>query len=781
MYRSYLTIFFRNALKHKAFTVLNLLSLIIGITSCILIALWVNDELSYNTEIPELSNVYQLYEEQHYDGGNSFFTYYTPGPAAKELMTKFPEVEYAARNSENFNSAVIKVGEKLFREIDISFADTEFFKIISPQVVAGDLNNALQAKGTAVITSSIAKKFYGEDFLSKDIIGSSIKLNNEFSYRVDAIIEDPANVTYPGNIFLEFTAIEDIWGWTGYTSWGNNFSMTYMKLHDGTDPIAFGEKVKTLIRDNMEESITDCFIKPMSDVYLYDLEGGGKIEYIKIFVVIGILILAIAVINFVNLSTARSGLRSKEVGVKKSFGASKPQLVKQFMIESFLISICAAIVSILMVYPLLPYVNLVTGKAMSFNPVEPIFLVSALGITVMTAFLAGIYPAFFMSQFRPIEIMKGKVSIKGGLLRKSLVVFQFAVSVLLVVSGIVIFKQFEHIQNKNIGMDKDNVVYFEVPFADKIDVFKQEVSDNPQVVSVTASNNNPVRTGMSTSNVHWQRKDPDTQVNVAFLSIDYNFINTMGMELVEGRDFSKSFGADSTNFIINESLAKLVNPDGALGESIEMHGRKGKVVGIVKNFNFSKVTSEISPMIFKLDPVNTNLILTHIAKTTPETIAGLQSSWEAVYPELPFELNFVDKEFQMMYEDEARLSKLALSFSIISGLIACLGLFGLVNFMAQQMMKEISIRKVLGANEWSLIAKLSSRFIKWVALANLIGLPIAYFIMDNWLSDYTYRISVSAGILMSAFFISILITLLTTIHKSWITARLNPTVVLRNE
>ncbi|MEQ9426045.1 MAG: ABC transporter permease [Cyclobacteriaceae bacterium] len=785
MLKNFLITSIRSLKKQRLFSVVNILGLTIGLTTSILILLWVQDEVSYDNFHSEINQIYRVYEWQTYSGGNSFPTYSTPGILADALGDKYPEIEASAQFSPIYSDLVFTYENNLFYESEGYFTGPEIFEIFSFQFLVGNPENCLTRPRTLVLNRDLAERYFGEDWENKNILGKSILIANQWQYEVSAVVENyPDNSVFKFDFMVPFESVGELWSWDSFMEWGSNYTNTYVRLAKGTDADNLARKIVDLVKQNDEAAVVDLYLFPFAESYLYKLSGGGRIEYVRIFSAIAFFILIIACINFMNLSTAKSGTRSKEVGIRKSIGARKGHLILQFLLESLVIAFSSLLITLVLIHLVLPSFNNLTGKSIAIAYTQWTYFTGIFMITLITGILAGSYPAFYISSFKPTEVLKGIIKLKGTHLRKFLVVLQFALSVLLIVSTIVINKQLDFMKNLEVGFQRENLIYFEVgdSFEKRYRLLQNEFASIPEIENVTATMQLPISVGNSTSNIQWAGQDPNETILINIMRVHYDFFDTFKMQIVEGRDFSEEFSTDSANFVINETFARLMGDENPVGNTIRMWGNDGKIVGVVKDFNFQSFNENIEPMIFRLDVDFTETVVARVhSNHLPTTLSQIEEAWTRSNPDLPFEYRFVDQEFEELYQREAMTSKL---FNIFSGLaifISCLGLFGMAAFTAEQMRKEISIRKVLGATIQGIILLFSKVFTKWVIVANIIALPFAWYIMELWLADYAYRIQIDGWILGLALAVSLSIALFTITYQSVKTAVANPVDSLRRE
>lgn len=787
MIKNYIITTLRSIKNQKLFSFLNILGLAIGLSASLVIMLWVQDELQRDNSFKDQSLLYRVYERQQYSGGAPFLTYNTPGPLADELKMRFPEITKATRFSGTHTTVIFNYEDKVFEESQGYFADQDAVDMFDMEVLQGNEKDLLTRPRSIVLTESLTQKYFGDFWKSQEILGKSIVLNNQWSYQITGIVKDPpAHTSFSYEYLIPFVAIEDVWGWKdGYMDWGNNYTATYLKLTDSESADVLDSNVRGLIKERLEGAVIDLYLNPLSKVYLYDLNGeGGRIVYVRIFTGIAFLVLFIACINFMNMSTAKAGVRSKEVGIRKSIGATRQQLIAQFLGESVLLALLSLVVSIGIVYLVLPYFNEITSKSIYLDFTRLDLWVSLTAIVLATGLLAGSYPAFYMSAFRPFDAFKGIVKAKGALVRKVLVITQFSLSILLILGSVVIYQQLDFMQQKKLGYVKENVIFFPIKedFEQRFKILKDQMLTLPEVRQMTATESIPVGMHNSTSQITWTGKDPNATLQAHFIQVDYDFLETLGMELVEGRDFSPELRGNVPNYIVNEAMIDLMGEEGYAGASFSMWREKGNIVGVVKNFNFKSLAHQIEPLVLKLEPTRTRTVMVRLSNAQMQnTLAKLESIWEKVCPGLPFNYRFLDETYGSLYRAEQTISTLTAWFAALAVIVSCLGLLGLAAFMAGQMRKEVGIRKVVGASVISIVWLFSKAFVKWIIVSNLIALPLAYMIMTDWLQNYTYRKSIGIDLMAGTFAFSLLLALLTVLYQSLKTAHTNPAEVLASE
>ncbi|MBF9253436.1 ABC transporter permease [Pontibacter sp. 172403-2] len=787
MFKNYLKMAYRNLMRHKVFSLINILGLALGMTCSILILLWVQDEISFDRFHADADNLYRVMEIQHYPGGDDLTIDANPGPLAEALEAELPEVKHAVRSTTWDWKQLFTLNDKVLK-VNGRYADPEFFEMFSFPLLHGDAAQALKQPNSVVISETVAKQFFDSP---ADAMGKIFKINNDKSYKVTGVFKD-----VPKNSSMQFDYVMPVADWINspgndwLNGWESNALRTFVQLQPGTDIDALNAKIRPIIKNHSKDSKTELFVQPVKDMYLHGdfrsgKEGGGRIEYVRLFIVVAIFILVIACINFMNLATARSAKRAKEVGVRKAIGASRPALIRQFMVESVLVAFLALFVAVNLVGILLPQFNDLTGKFIELNLTDPQFILLLLAVAVLTGVISGSYPAFFLSAFDPAIVLKGTIKLNKNVavFRKGLVVFQFILSALLIISTLVVYLQLHYIRTKNIGLNRENLVYvpIEGEINNRYEVIKRELLNTPGVLAVTAANQNPLMVGNSTGSVSWKGKDPNADILFSVMTVDYDFLKTMGITLKEGRSFSKEYGTDTAAFIVNEEAARLMQMKNPVGEWLQW-GNEGHIIGVIKNFHSTSIHVPTQPVILRLQPKEENTLFARIAPgQTTEALGAMEKILKRYNPAFPFEYHFMDDDFERMYKSEAIIGALTKYFAGIAIFISCLGLFGLALFTAEQRTKEIGIRKVLGASVSSIVLMLSKDFLKLVLIANLIALPLGWYFMSGWLNDYADRTELSWWIFAAAFVATFLIAMLTLSFHAIKTAVATPVTSLRTE
>jgi putative ABC transport system permease protein len=770
MLRNYLKIAFRNLVKSKVYSAINIAGLSIGMACTLLIGLWVLDEFSFNKGYKDGDRIYFI---RLTDGIST--SEIMPGPLAEALKKDIPSVEKVTKFTVWSNDFLLRAGQRISKKTGI-YATEDFFDIFQYPLIQGNPSLAIQSPNNIIITRNTAQTLFGRI----DAVGQTLRLNNDKYYRVGAVIDNvPPNSSVQFDWIVNFTVSEEDW----MKTWGSRSFLTYLKLKPNTTPSQTEASMKGLLKRYLPDNKEVPVLQPISDTYLYGnyVNGkpvGGRISYVHTFSLVGLLILLIACVNFMNLSTARSTKRAKEVGVRKVVGASRWSLVSQYFGESILLSLLSAIIAVFLVTSLLPAVNQAVDKQLNIDFLSPsIWLYIGLLVGV-TSLLAGLYPALFLSAMQPFKVLKGdfvKVS-SGATFRKSLVVFQFSLSLFFIVGMLIISRQMAYIRTKQLGLDRQNIIHLPVEgeLREKMETFRQELQRSNAIRSVTTAGELPIHIG-STTSLDWPGKDPKQDGSVIATKVGLDFAKTLDIQFVAGRDFQP---ADTMNCIINESTARMMNLKNPVGTEIN----KGHIIGVVRDFHSSSFHEPIRPLLLTYYPKWTNdfLIKTSPGKTA-EALTIIEQLTHQLNPGYPFTYHFLDESFEKLYRSETMVNKLINFFGVLAILISCLGLFGLATFSAEQRTKEIGVRKVLGASVASVVTLLSTDFLKLVLIAILLASPLAWWAMNQWLQGFVYKVDIEWWIFALAGLLSIGIALLTVSFQSIKAALMNPVKSLRSE
>jgi putative ABC transport system permease protein len=778
MFKNYLVVAWRNLKKGKAYSALNILGLAVGMAVFILILLFVRYELSYDRYHENGRNIYRVVQEQpgnYYLGSNVFAV--TPGPLAAAMVQDFPEVLKATR-IDDWSDVLVRVGEKTFLEKKVHWSDPQTFEIFSFPIIRGDRASALKNPSSVLLSESAAARLFGyADPVGRTIIMQAYEMDSEF--RVAGVFRNiPVNSHFVMDIVAPFETMGKIQE-IDLTRWGSNSYYTYVLLRDGADPRALEAKLVPFIAKyeaergwKHEDQHSRYFLQALNRIHLhsranFDMGLIGDARFVLLFASIAVLVLVIACVNYMNLATARSLKRAREVGLRKVVGAGKAQLVRQFLGDSVALTSSAVILAVGLVLAALPSFRAFVERDIAFNPFRDLALMPALVfLAAVVGVVAGSYPAFFVSAFRPVAALKGSGAsrAKGRGFRNALIVFQFAASIALIVCTLGVRNQLRYIRNTDMGYDRDQILVL-VPrggIRTGLEAFKTELRRNPAVLGVASSSCLPNNVTSSTS-ANWPGRPEDLEIPIYLIEADYDFADLYGLKLSQGRDFSRDFPSDARGaFLINESAQKALGWDDPVGREFSHNQRNkatGKIVGVLKDFHMHSLHLPIMPLYVFLDPARTNRISIKIrGGNISETLAFVRKTWERFAPEYPFEFSFFDEIFDRAYRVERRLGTMFSAFAGLAVLIACLGLLGLASFTAEQKTKEIAIRKVLGASSSGIVVLLSREFLKWVVAANLVAWPIGYFAMRTWLQNFAYRIdltiSMFLGSALAAFFIA---------------------------
>ena len=790
MLKNYLKIAWRNLIKSKAHSFINIAGLSVGLACSLLILLWVQNELSIDQYHTNGKRLYSVYERQYVDN-KILGQYGTPGLLPEELKKQIPEIE-ASTGISYGDENTFQVGDKILK-MNGTDAGADCFKMFSIPLLQGDVQTALNSPVSMAISRKMAVAFFGSPAAA---MGKTIRYDNRKNFTVTAVYEDLPNTASQKYDFLM--------NWYNYIDenqwakdWGNNGPSTIIMLRADADPDAVEKKI-THFLDNLYKGqkkgtfTEELGLQRFGDGYLHgNFENGkiegGRIEYVRLFTIVAIFILLIACINFMNLTTARSVKRAREIGVRKVVGAVRSVLIKQFIGESMLVTALAVAVSLILLVLLLPMFNQITHKEIELPFGQPLFWLKLAGITLITGLVSGSYPALFLSSFNPVKVLKGALKLDSGttMFRKGLVIFQFALSVILITATIIVSRQMAYIQSKNLGYDRENLIYIPMSgeLISKYSTFKDEVLRMPGIQSVTRISNTPTNIQNWTGDVQWEGKDPNVVVQFTQVSVGYDFVKTMKLKMEAGRDFSKAFATDSIGYLINEAALKRVKYADPIGKSLTFWGKKGTIVGVIKDFHFASMHEAIKPLVIRLreDEKYGNVLVKTQPGKTREALAGLESLCKQINPEFPFTYNFSDQEYQKLYQNEQIVTMLSNAFAFLAIFISCLGLLGLAMFTAEQRIKEIGIRKVLGASVGSLLALLSLEFLVLVVIALMIALPVSWYSMSKWLQGFAYRTTMQWWMFGMAGGIIIIVAMLTVSFQAIKAALVNPIKSLRSE
>ncbi|MEP6949771.1 MAG: ABC transporter permease [Ginsengibacter sp.] len=810
MIKNYFKIAWRNLMKYKFISFINLFGLTVGLTCCLLITTYILNELSYDTYNKNAKNIYRVTRSfNNQDGVVSLNLSTVSPPFGYYFPSDFPEIQKMTRLL-NGGTTPLKYKEKLINEPDVYFADENLFNVFTLNVVKGDPKTALKDPFSVMLSEDVAKKYFGNE----DPLNKVLRASNQFDVKVTGVYKAfPANsFMHPGTL-ISFNTLRDsaVYGEKNLqTNWGNNSFFTFLVLPDHYDPQKMLARFPAFLDNRMSKQysgkqaskFTSLGLQKLTDIHLYshtdyEAEPNGDITRVYIFGAIALFILLIACINYMNLSSARSVLRAKEIGIRKVAGARRKELIFQFLSESVLISWSAILIAFICLFFTLPWLNSISGQNLSlailmkWQVLVPVFLAP-----FVVGILSGIYPALFMSSFQPVQTLKGLFKAGGANIsfRKVLVVAQFAISIVLIITTIIVFQQLRYMQETSLGYDKEHLIT--LPYYNSInnqyESFRNELMQNAGIRDVARSSRIPTGRLLDASGASVMIGDSLRPVtaDIKFVAADYDFIPTYGVHVVAGRNFSRAYSMDTTNFILNEAAIKAIgwkSPQDAVGKDFKYDSRQGHVIGVIGDFHFESLRQKIVPIVL-LNPPTTatdsyfNSLSVKVAgNNVTGALATLEKAWRKYLPEIPYEYTFLDEKFTKLYESEQRQGTIFTVFACIAIFIACLGLFGLSAFAITQRVKEIGIRKVLGANVRGIVTLLSKDFLKLVLIAAIIAFPIAWYAMSHWLRDFAYRVNIHWGVFVLSAVLALIVALATVSFQAIKAAVANPVKSLRSE
>ena len=813
MLKNYFKTAFRNLIKNKFYSSLNIIGLSIGLATCLLIFLYVLDEWSFDRYNTKADRIYRVNNEVKF-GGNYFNMAVSPALLGVTMEQEFPQVQQSTR-LRWYGSFLVRKGTENIQENRVAYGDSTLFDVFTLPMLAGDPTTALKEPHTLVLTEKIAKKYFPNESAHGyvDIVGKSMIINDTGNYKISAVIKDiPEQSHFNFNIFIPMSEDPD----SRDDMWLSENYMTYILLKENADvrklesqlnPMMdrhVGPQLKRIINLSLEElnksgGYARASLTPLKKIHLYsnkmfELDANGNAQLVYIFIAIALLILFIACANFMNLSTARSANRAKEVGVRKVLGSQKRDLVQQFLTESSLIALVSLALALATAWLLLPFFNQLTGKTIHAAILfQSKMLFSIVFLVIVVGLVAGSYPAFYLSSFQPIEVLKGKLAkgFKRSHLRNAFVVFQFVISVLLIFGTIVIYRQLNYIHNRDIGFDRNQVLV--IQHTDALGKgatgFRNELLQISGVKNATMSGYLPVNFNRSNDMFFTSTAlDQNSAISLQRWRVDEHYVPTLDIKMIEGRNFSSQLPTDSSGIIINETAARFLGTKNLLNKKLynfkDINGKQlteFHIIGVFRNFNFSSLRDVITPMalLFKRDDGNISVRIS--GANVPNTIEQIKKKWKTVAPAQPFDYSFMDEDFNKLYTSEQRIGKLFIAFAILAIIVACLGLFGLVTYAAEQRVREIGIRKVLGANVFDVVAMISKDFLKLVCIASIIGFPLAWWASYQWLQDYAYRINIGWWVFLVTGVAALFIAFATVSFQAIKAALANPVDSLRSE
>jgi len=793
MFRNYLKTAFRNMRRNKLFTGLNIFGLASGLACSILIFLWVRDELSYDQFNPGADHIFRLTTRV-----KDIEAVMVPNAFVTAMKSEIPGIKNTTRCIPL--QKIITVGTRKFDEKQMYYADSNFLRVFNYPLLRGNKTTVLLEPNSVVLTEATAIKYFGG---ADQAMGKSIYIDNDIKGATLEVTGVLKNI--PANSHLHFDLLLPMENWDRQViqpqPWRYFDSYVYFQLADGVKPepavIQKLEKQINAMRNraivNTEAVPASMYIQPLTDIHLYshfrhDVGGQGNIEYVRIFILVAVFILFIACINFMNLATALSGSRAKEVGLRKTLGALRLQLTLQFIGESMLLAFISLCLALLLVYTALPFFNTLASKSIILDLLDIQLTGKILAITILVGLLAGSYPAFYLSSFKVVKVLKGGELLKGkgSFLRNGLVVLQFSISVILMVSTVVIYHQLRYLHNRDIGFNRENLLYISLPevgdLKNNADALKSALGQSSRIGDYTITSDLPTDLNAPTPLV-WRGMEKGSLVLCNRLNVDENFVRTFDMKMQAGRFYTKEFKGSDSEYVVNETAVKSMrmDPATAIGKMITIRGHEGTIVGVVKDFNFEPVHKPIEPLVMRCRPAGDFLVIRTAPGTIQRTLASVQNCFQRVYGNNPFAYGFVDQDLDHLYTAETRMGKLFNIFSVLSIVISCLGLFGLATFSAQRRTKEIGIRKVLGAGEVGIVALLAKEFLWLVLISLLIAFPIAWYAMNQWLQGFVYKINISGWIFAVAGVIALLVAFVAVSYQTIRAAIANPVNSLRSE
>ena len=786
MFRNYLKLAFRNLSRQKAFSIINITGLAVGLASSLTIFLWVQDELSYDRFHAKAERTYRLTAE-----ASNLKVAIAPagvGPALQEIV---PEIVHNTRVWRE-GGVILQKGDKKFEEGKVFYAEPSLFDVFDFELLYGDKKTALKEIKSVVISEAVAIKYFG----TTDVLGKTIIKRADEEFTITGVLAKPK-----GHSHLEFDVI---FPWSHLATWyenaknnsWDNFDFyTYVTFDTPKDEAylaGFVKKLDAMFLEHDKQVEIHFGVQTLIGIHLHshlmaDLPGNGNYQYVAALTIIAIFIVLIGCINFMNLSTARSARRAKEVGLRKVAGAARIQLIRQFLGESLLITMLSLAIALILVAIALPVVNNIVGKQLSLNISNPSLMIGIAGIAMATGIISGIYPALVLSGFTPIKVLKKDVKggAGGSIFRNVLVVTQFVISIVLLVGTTVVYQQLDFISGRDLGYNKDNLLYVNINGwdNDRIKKWRTAFESHPETANVAFANDLPTNLVSGSADVKWQGKDPGKQVIFASLFVDDSFIPVFDMEIVAGRNFNHQLRGDTANYLINETAARIMGftPETAVGQELGMWKDKGLIVGVVKDFNFKPLREAMEPMILRPNTWGNTVIIKAEAGKIKETIAAMEDVWNSNENVYPFSYKFVDQDLENLYRSERQIGTLFTSFAILAILISCLGLYGLSAYIAEQRTREIGIRKALGASIGNIIYLLNTRFVVPVVVAMILAAPIAWYAMNKWLEGFAYKIDFNWILVVAAGGLALLISLLTVSYESIKAAKINPVKSLRTE
>ncbi|MEP7141913.1 MAG: ABC transporter permease [Ferruginibacter sp.] len=790
MIKNYFKIAFRNLRRNKVYSFINIGGLAVGMSVAILIGLWIFDELSFDKNFDNYKRIAQVWQFVKFDVEKSSYNV-LPTPLANELRTKYPDFKSVSLSSNQ--TLILAAGDKKFSKAG-NYVEPDFTEMMSLKMIAGN-RNSLQDVNSIMLSESLAKTFFG----AENAISQLIKIDNKRTVKVTGIYKDFPNNSSFGEVFFlapwELYEAGNDWVKNDKDHWDDNNFQLYAQLKEGADMEKVSAKIKDIRmkRDNPPAYKPEFFLHPMNKWHLYSdfkngVNTGGLILFVWLFGMVGIFVLLLACINFMNLSTARSEKRAREVGIRKAIGSVRRQLILQFFCESLLVALIAFVFALLLTQLFLPFFNGVAGKKMIILWSSPLFWLFGIGFCLLTGLIAGSYPALYLSSFQPVKVLKGtfRVGRFAAIPRKVLVVLQFTVSVTLIIATIIVFNQIQFAKNRSVGYNRSGIIEINMNTPElngHYNALRNDLLNTGAVSEMSESSGSVTGQSGGTTDFSWRGKTPDTRPLAMSNNITHDYGKTVGWQLADGRDFSRNFTMDSTSIILNKSAVKLMSFKKPLDEIIKYHGKDYKVIGVINDMIKESPFEPVKPTFYTLNYNAVNVISIKLAPqvSTGEALGKVENVFRKINPASPFDYKFVDEEYARKFSNEERIGKLAAFFAILAIFICCLGLFGVASFVAEQRTREIGVRKVLGASVLNLWGLLSKEFIMLVIISLSIAIPVSYYFMSKWLQNYEYRMEMSWWIFAAAAMGALTITVLTVSLQAIKAAIANPVKSLRTE
>ena len=791
MIKNFFLIAIRNIARHKVFTLINVTGLAVGLAASLLIMLWVQDEFSFEKFNVNAVNIYRVEEDQFYSGARYHVTV-TPMPSGPVWKEKIPEIKEQVRINPWLPRVLFRYDDKSFFESAVASVDSNLLKVFTLPLSMGDPHTALNSPHSIILTKKLAAKYFG----NINPVGKTITVENKAQFTVTGVFKEiPENSMLSFSCVIPFSYLKEI-GMED-KSWGNNEIFTFVQLEKDADIKSVSKKLTDIVVENAPQITTKYNVFPLLDIHLHGQFGfketKGPVIVVSIFTLIAIFVLLIACINFINLSTAKASGRGKEIGIKKVAGADQMSMIIQFMLESLLLVAVSMVLAMILIGLMLGTFNNISGKSFNLSDLFRFkFIINFIIVGLVAGFISGIYPALYLSSFKPVTVLKGEAdsSKENGRLRQILVVVQFTLSILIATSAIFMYKQLKFMQEKDLGFTKENLICIPMPdnLKPKYYSLKKELEKETLVKGVTASMWNPTMMGSNSGGASWDGKDPEKQVLIGTNAIDYDYLKTLNMKLVSGRDFSRDFQGDMVhdtlgNFLVNEEVVKLMGIGDPVGKNFRFMGLNGTIVGVLKNFHFKGADQTIEPMAFALaDTRYLRVILVRLTPgKIPESLKAVENTWKNIVPEYPLDYTFIDQDYDRLFRAQIRLSELLKYFTILAVIIACLGLYGLSSYSAERRTNEVGIRKVMGAGSLTVMYTLSKEFLLPVLLSILIAIPLGWLIVVNLLKQFAYRIDLSILVFLEIAGGAILIALLTVSFQAYKATGINPAEALKVE